>query len=150
MNKVEKLLSQKEKLEQDLAEVNVRDERLEQIKKVRRDLGEHLADGANDCKNCGYPPVGMIKTPSYYDPRNDVQMPPVFEVGCIICPPFYVTREDGEPRKLDGKKAKVKRRSYSARATTQEEAVQKWNSDQFVEDTKLELNIPAKERARLA
>lgn len=124
-------------------------ERLAQIKKVRGDLGEKLAEGAGDCPNCGYPPVGMLKTPSYFDQRNQVQMPDVFEIGCIVCPPVYVERADGEDRRLDGKPAKVKRRSYSARGITQAEAASKWNLGEFVEDLRLGVNVLPAEEARL-
>jgi hypothetical protein len=120
---------------------------LEQIKKIRQDLGEHLAKGANDCENCGYPVVGMIKTPSYM--KDGLEVPPVYEIGCVICPPFYVASDEGEERNLDGKKAKVKRRSYSARAYSLDQAVEKWNAGDFVEDTRFGLNTTPDEEKRL-
>jgi predicted Zn-ribbon and HTH transcriptional regulator len=121
----------------------------EHVRNLRKQLGEHLADGADKCKNCGYEVVGMLKTPSYYDARNDVQMPAVWEVGCVICPPVYVESDRGVDAKLDGKKKKVVRRSYSARGTSIEQARDKWNNGEFVEDTKFGLNVAPGERARL-
>lgn len=121
--------------------------KLDAIKKHRRELGEHLADGAEPCQNCGYPPVGMIKTPSYE--KDGLTVPAVIEVGCVICPPFYVEAEGGEPMKLDGKAATVKRCSYSARAYSQAEAAAKWNAGEYVLDTRFGLNTTPAEEARL-
>ena len=122
--------------------------KLEAIKKLRSELGEALADGTEACPNCGYPPVGMIKTPSYTT-KDGVEMPAIIEVGCVICPPYYVEAEGGEERRLDGKKAKVKRRSYSARAVTQAQAAAKWNSQDYVEDLRFGVNTTPAEESRL-
>lgn len=119
------------------------------VKKTRAQLGEHLAAGADKCKNCGHEVVGMLKTPAYFDTRNGVDMPAVWEIGCVVCPPVYVTSDKGTEVKLDGKKATVARRSYSARGTSIEQARENWNTGNFVEDTKLDLNMPEKERARV-
>jgi hypothetical protein len=121
---------------------------IEAIKKLRRELGEHLAAGANPCPNCGYDPVGMIKTPSYE--KDGLTVPAVIEVGCVICPPFYVEAEGGAEKTLDGKPATVKRRSYSARAYSQAEAAAKWNAQEFVEDLRFGLNTTPEEEARLS
>lgn len=137
------------KLQEQIAEALNDGSKTEFVKDLRRQLGEHLAQGAKKCPNCGYDPVGMLKTPGYFDARNQVDMPPVYEVGCVVCPPVYVKRDDGEERKLDGKKARVKRRSYSARGTSVEQAVERWNNEDFVEDTKFGLNVTPQEHARL-
>ena len=121
--------------------------KVEAVKKHRRELGEALAEGAKDCPNCGYPPVGMVKTPSHV--RDGLEVPAVIEIGCIFCPPYYVEAEDGTDGTLDGKAAKIKRRSYSARAYSQADAVAKWNDQQYVEDTRFGLNTtPDEERRR--
>lgn len=121
------------------------------VKKVRKDLGEHLAAGADRCPNCGHEVVGMLKTPSYFDPRAGVQIPAVYEIGCVICPPYYVKsdRDFARSGKLNGTKGKFVRRSYSARGTSIEQARENWNSGNFVEDTKFGLNVPQAEHAKL-
>lgn len=121
--------------------------KLEAIKKHRTELGEHLAAGAKDCPNCGYPPVGMVKTPSYE--KDGLEVPSVIEIGCIVCPPYYVEDDSGVETVLDGKKAKVKRRSYSARAYSQEQAAEKWNKQDFVLDTRFGLNTTPDEENRI-
>lgn len=124
--------------------------KIDAVKKHRAELGEHLAAGAEKCKNCGYDPVGMLKTPGYYDEAKGVDVPPVYEVGCIFCPPVYVSvTEGGVKAKLDGKAANVKRRSLSARGTTPEAAVANWNAGRMVEDTRFGVNVSPDEARRL-
>lgn len=123
--------------------------KLDAVKKHRQELGEALAEGSDNCRRCGYPPVGMLKTPGYYDQIRGVDVPPIYEVGCIFCPPYYVESERGEARKLDGENAKVCRRSYSARASTPEGAVANWNAGKFVEDLRFGVNTTSDEEKRL-
>ncbi len=118
------------------------------VRQYRAQLGEHLAKGADTCSNCGNDVIGMVKTPVYTN-RDGVEMPAVYEVGCIVCPPFWVDSEAGDDVTLDGKKAKIKRRSYSARAVSVKEAVRKWNAGEWIEDNQLDRNIPAVQLARL-
>lgn len=121
--------------------------RLRQIAKVQGDLGTDLEPtGADPCPNCGYQPVGMIKTPSYM--KDGLEVPAVIEVGCIGCRPVYVKSESGVDGTLDGKEAKVARRSYSARAYSLSDAIEKWNARNFVEDTRFGLNTSPSEEAR--
>jgi hypothetical protein len=76
----------------------------------------------------------MIKTPAYF--ANGVEVPAVYEVGCVFCPPYVVPNEDrGVVLMVKGEPQKVLRRSYSARATDPAEAVRKWNDGEWVEDT---------------
>lgn len=121
------------------------------VKKVRKDLGEHLAEGTDRCKNCKNEVVGMLKTPSYFDPRQGIQVPAVWEVGCVICPPYYAKsdKDFAKPGKLNGTKGKFVRRSYSARGTSIEQARDNWNAGNFVEDTKFGLNVPIHEHVKL-
>jgi hypothetical protein len=105
--------------------------------------------GAKACPNCGENPIAMLKTPSYYDNVRGVEVPPVYEVGCGYCLPYYIEHETGEERMLDGKKAKVRRRSYSARATTPVGAVENWNAGKMVEDTRFGINTSPDEEKRL-
>jgi len=102
------------------------------IKTLSKELDDFLTTGANPCSNCSKPPMGMLKTQAYND--RGVDYPNVLEVGCIHCPPILVEREDGKALIIEGERKVVKRRSYSARATTQEEVVRKWNNQVFVED----------------
>jgi len=148
---VNKLEAKAAKMQEEIDEALLDESKVEFVKKIRKDLGEHLAEGTDKCKNCGHEVVGMLKTPTYFDSRVGIQVPAVWEVGCVICPPVYVAsdREFAAPAKLDGKKTKVVRRSYSARGTSIEEARDNWNAGNFVEDTKFGLNVRAEEKNRL-
>jgi hypothetical protein len=108
------------------------EEAVDKIKTLSRELDDFLVSGANDCGNCGHKPMGMLKTPAYED--RGVEYPAVLEVGCVHCPPVIVERANGKALIIDGEVKTVKRRSYSARATSQAEAVRKWNAQEFVED----------------
>jgi hypothetical protein len=88
--------------------------------------------GGVEMRPCNTPPMGMLKTPAHTS--NGMDLPNVWEVGCVYCDPFLVEREDGTPLVVDGKVVKVKRRSYSARGFSPEEAVKKWNAGEWVED----------------
>lgn len=101
------------------------------VKTLTKELGEYLIQGADECE-CKAVPMGMLKTPGYHNKGLDV--PPVWEVGCVHCAPFLVEREDGNSLVIDGVTKKVKRRSFSARAYTPAEAVRKWNEKEWVED----------------
>jgi hypothetical protein len=107
------------------------------IKALGRELDATISAGANPCTKCSAQPIGMLKTPAYTT-RDGVEMPAVFEVGCVHCPPFLVERENGKEVKIDGIVAKVRRRSFSARATSPAEAAKKWNEGNFVEDDLLD------------
>lgn len=137
-----------ETIEKKLAEA-LDEGKIDAVKKHRKELGEALASGANACERCGYDPIGMLKTPGYYDESKGIDVAPVYEVGCIFCPPYYVEHETGQERTLDGKKAKVRRRSFSARANTPEEAVKNWNAGKYVEDLRFGINTSPEEERRL-
>lgn len=139
------------KIQEKIDEARLDEGKVAFVKDLRRQLGEHLAEGTDNCKNCGHEVVGMLKTPSYFDSRQGIQVPPVYEVGCVICPPVYVKsdRDFAAPGKLDGKKGKFIRRSYSARGTSIERARENWNNGVFVEDAKFGLNIAPHEHKRL-
>ena len=103
-----------------------------------RDLGQQLSGaisaGATPCGNCQAAPIGMLKTPAYFN--QGVEVPAMFEVGCVFCAPFLVANElRGGRLLIDGESKRVVRRSYSARATDPVEAVRKWNAGEWVEDT---------------
>jgi hypothetical protein len=103
------------------------------VKALTKELDEFVTQGTDKC-DCDNPPMGMLKTPGYYDPAKGVDVPPVWEVGCTFCAPVLVPREDGKALVIEGETQKMKRRSRSARATTPEEAVRKWNAKEWVED----------------
>lgn len=102
----------------------------QRCRELSRELDAAISDGANACE-CGNHPMGMIKTPAYYDQQRGVDIPAVFEVGCVFCSPVLVETEAG-PR----------RRSYSARAITAAEAVRKWNAGEWVEDSQIDRLTP--------
>jgi len=103
------------------------------VKALNAELGEYIVRGADPCE-CNATPMGMLKTPGYYDQAKGVDVPAVWEVGCVYCNPVLVEREDGKALIIDDATKTVKRRSFSARATTPEEAVRKWNEKLWVED----------------
>ena len=107
------------------------------IKALNQELGEYVIQGAENC-DCGAVPMGMLKTPAYYDQAKGLDVPAVWEVGCVFCPPFLVEREDGKALIIEGQTKVVKRRSLSARAITPQEAVRKWNAKEWVEDFQFE------------
>lgn len=116
--------------------------------KAKRDtlyteLSDALSKGANPCE-CGnkqYAPMGMVKTPAYID--RGVEMPAIYEVGCIHCSSYLVESKDGYNVVFgDGKKGKYKRRSFSARAFTIKDAVANWNAGKWVEDNLFDRNLP--------
>ncbi|MFN6965234.1 MAG: hypothetical protein ACK4S4_15920 [Pyrinomonadaceae bacterium] len=110
--------------------------------------GRDMCPGAEPCPRCEILPVGMVKTPSYI--KDGVELPTLYEVGCVVCPPYLIEAEGGVEVKLDGKAATVKRRSFSARAYgSPEAAVEKWNAGDFVEDTHIDRNMPKSELARI-
>lgn len=104
------------------------------ITALTNELGEYVIQGAEKCDDCGAVPMGMLKTPAYYDQAKGLDVPAVWEVGCVYCPPFLVEREDGKALIIEGETKTVKRRSLSARAITPQEAVRKWNAKEWVED----------------
>lgn len=108
-------------------------EAVSQVKTLSAELGEYLVQGVEPCE-CGKIPMGMLKTPGYYDHAKGLDVPAVWEIGCVYCAPFLVEREDGKALLIEGKRTMVKRRSFSARALTPEEAVRKWNEKEWVED----------------
>jgi len=103
------------------------------VSALNTELGEYIVRGANPCE-CKATPLGMLKTPGYFDQAKGVDVPAVWEVGCVYCNPVLVERDDGKALIIDDATKTVKRRSFSARATTPEEAVRKWNEKQWVED----------------
>lgn len=107
------------------------------VKTFSKELDAYVSKGATDCQ-CGNHPMGMLKTPAYYDQARGVDVPAVWEVGCVYCPPYLVEREVGQKLKVDGKMKTVMRRSVGARATTPTEAVRKWNEGEWVEDTRFD------------
>lgn len=107
------------------------------ITALTKELGEYVIQGAENC-DCGAVPMGMLKTPAYYDQAKGLDVPPVWEVGCVYCPPFLVERDDGKVLLIEGETKVLKRRCLSARATTPKEAVRKWNAKEWVEDFQFE------------
>lgn len=103
------------------------------VKNLTVELDGYLTQGAAAC-DCENLPMGILKTPGYYDQAKGVDVPPVWEVGCVHCPPYLVERNTGKALVIDGTTKTVKRRSFSARALTAAEAVRKWNEKEWVED----------------
>jgi len=102
------------------------------IKALSNELDAFLTKGANNCEKCGNKPMGMLKTPAHT--KDGLDYPNVWEIGCVICDPFLVEREDGKALIIDGKVKKVKRRSYSARDFDVKRCAEKWNNGEWVED----------------
>lgn len=96
------------------------------IKDLRIEQSACISAGAKAC-DCGKEPMGMIKSPAYFDSGQGMERPPIYEVGCIFCPQYLVD-VDGEKR----------RRSVAARGFSPEDAVAKWNAGDWVVDTKFE------------
>jgi len=120
---------------------------VQEITKLGQELDQFISQGAEPCanpraqvnaagemetKSCGERPMGMLKTPAYE--RDGIEVPAVWEVGCIHCAPYLVEHENGTAVLLEGEVKKVKRRSFSARANSPAEAVKKWNAGELVED----------------
>jgi len=99
------------------------------IRALRAELSAAYSKGADVCPACKTPPLGMLRSPAYT--MNERLIPAVYEVGCIRCPPVLV--------EIDGKK---RRQSYSAHADSPAGAVQRWNNQEWVTDSKIDL-IPA-------
>jgi len=113
--------------------IKEQDDLVAELKALSKELDESLTTGAVNCKNCDAKPMGMLKTPAYTTPQG-VDVDAVYEVGCVFCPPQLVERENGKALLVDGTRVVVKRRSYSARATSAAETVRKWNEGEWVED----------------
>lgn len=103
----------------------------EDLKALQLERYALLGAGGKTCV-CGHDPIGMIKTPAHV--KDGLDIPAVYEVGCGYCPPFLVEREDGTELVIDGEVKKLKRRSLSARAFSQQEAAERWNEGLWVED----------------
>lgn len=117
-----------------------------QIRDLQVQLQDELSKGAKPCPDgADHRVIGMLKRPTYYDSDRDMQMPEIWEVGCIVCPPVLV--EDSDGTELNGKK--VKRWSHSARGATPKEAVEKWNAGKWLKDAKIALNVPSQEIFKL-
>lgn len=108
----------------------------EKLSTLYKELSAYVSNGAEPCKNCGQPPMGMLKTPAHQ--HNGIDLPDTWEVGCVFCAPFLVERPDGKAIRVEGNTVNVKRRSYSARAFSPESTVKRWNAGEFVEDFYLE------------
>lgn len=100
------------------------------------ELSALLSSGSTNCEVCDRAPMGMLKRPGYTD-NDGTAHAPIYEVGCIYCPPVIVDHEEGLDVTLDGANRKVKRRSYSARGNTPEQAVERWNAGQHVVDNQI-------------
>lgn len=129
-----------------------------EIRELTVQLQDTLSEGANACPDgADHRVIGMLKTPTHWNHIYQMQMPDLYEVGCLTCPAVLVEREGGTvveraggkklkvERDIDGKMKEVevigfrlKRWSHSARGTTPEEAVQNWNSGKWLEDAKLD------------
>lgn len=96
------------------------------IKQLRDEQAACISSGANACE-CGKSPLGMVKTPAYFDTAQGMERPAVYEVGCVYCPQYLIDTPEGK-----------RRRSVSARGFTPEETVAKWNAGDWVVDTKFE------------
>lgn len=84
-------------------------ERLElshKVQEARQGLMSALAVGANDCPKDKSAAVGMLKRPAYQD-SDGIDQPPVYEVGCPVCP-------------------------LRSRGNTPKDAVAKWNAKEYV------------------
>jgi hypothetical protein len=84
---------------------------------LRQELADLYSDGAKPCPKCGAKPLGMDRATKY-------------EVGCTFCPPVQL-----EPVTIDGIKVN-QRQSYSSQGRTPEAAVENWNNDVYIIDTK--------------
>src|SRR5262245_12716425 len=79
------------------------------LRDLARELSAAISSGANPCQTCDRPPLGMLKTPAYFN--GGIEVPAVYEVGCIFCPPQLVVNEErGVALIIEGKPQKVLRR----------------------------------------
>jgi len=81
------------------------------IEDLQSQLSDLLSEDAINCPNCGAKPYGILKTP-VIEVGGAIEKLPIYEVGCIVCPPF---EKDGF------------RISYGSRGNTPEKAVENWN-----------------------
>jgi hypothetical protein len=120
-----------------------------QIREATVALQDSLAKGAKACPDGTadnpHRVVGMLKTPAHYDSASGMEIPDVYEVGCIVCPPVLVPFDEAEhkfgvdhPSEKDktGNARKVVRWSHSARGFSPKEAVENWNGGKWVADGK--------------
>lgn len=76
------------------------------VKAGQKELAEFLSQGAKLCKSCQVFPHGMLKRPAFLE-KDGTEIPPKYEVGCTKCPAY-------------------------ARGSTPQQAVEKWNSSEWV------------------
>jgi hypothetical protein len=71
-----------------------------QIREATVQLQNSLAKGAKACpnetKDNPHRVIGMLKTPAHYDSASGMEIPDVYEVGCIVCPPVLVPFDEAE------------------------------------------------------
>lgn len=136
------------------------------IRDVTIQLQDALSKGAKPCPDgADHRVIGMLRCPRYFMGQLKIWIPIKWEVGCIVCDPVLVEREEGSVvERPDGKKLKVMRTpegkdkpeevevigfrlmrwSHSAQGETPKEAVENWNSGAWVEDYELG-RVPSQE-----
>jgi hypothetical protein len=128
--------------------VTEREKLTTEIRDLQVQLQDSLADGATACPDgADHRVIGMLKTPAHYDNITGMDVPDLYEVGCVVCPPVLVPFDETKhragvdhPSDTDKKGAarKVVRWSHSARDFSPEEAVKNWNDGKWIIDTKTE------------
>lgn len=89
----------------------------EKVKTLQTELSDTIAGGAKPHDKCRTKPFGMIRR---VITENNFNFP-IYEVGCLACPP---------------EKKGNRRVSYSAQGATPNEAVERWNKGEYLEDSK--------------
>jgi len=92
-----------------------------ELRDKQSELSAILSQGARPCE-CGKSPMGILKTP-FFEKSNGETIGPVYEVGCVFCPPY-----------LEGPEGREHRVSISSRGRSPEIAVERWNARDFVKD----------------
>lgn len=128
--------------------VSAREKLVADIEDAQTALQDELAKGAKACPDGkDHRVVGMLKTPAHYDSASGMDIPDVYEVGCIVCPPVLIPFDEAahragadHPTETDkkGEAKKVVRWSHSARGFSPKDAIDNWNSGKWVTDTKTE------------
>jgi hypothetical protein len=100
------------------------DDSTDKVVALQNELSKTLSEGAKDCPCCGGHPIGMHRRTIEHQGLNIK----IYEVGCLNCRPF--------PELDKSKKETGMMISYSSQGTTVEQAVEKWNNNEYLKKAK--------------